>query len=326
MKEHKRHFSKLGWMYLIGAVLIYALQAGVTVVVQQVKPEWLMDANLSLITMMIPMYLVGMPLMIWLIKRVKGTQVEQHAMKPWQFIAAVPMCFSVMYISNIIGLIITFLIGLVKGSDVGNVMMDITTGTSPVVLFIFTVLCAPVYEEYIFRKLIVDRTVKYGQGVAVLLSGLLFGLFHGNLNQFVYAFTLGLFFAFIYVKTGKLKYTIGIHMIVNFFGGVIGPMMLELIDMEAYEQAAMSEDITTMLNFVQENMGGLLFLGIYMLIVFGMLIAGVVLFIVFRKKFTLAAGDVELAKGQRFSTIFLNLGMGLNCLFWIVVIILQLFE
>lgn len=326
MKEHKKHFSKLGWMYLLGAVLIYAVQAGVLAVMQKVKPEWFLDSNLSLIMMMIPMYLVGMPLMIWLIKRVPGTKVEQHAMKPWQFLAAVPMCFSVMYLSNIIGLVITYLIGLIKGSDVGNVMMEITTGTSPVVLFIFTVLCAPVYEEYIFRKLIVDRTVKYGQGVAILLSGILFGLFHGNLNQFVYAFTLGLFFAFLYVKTGKLKYTIGIHMIVNFFGGVIGPMMLEHIDLDAYEEAAMSGDAVALLNFMQENMGGVLFAFVYMTIMFGMLIAGVVLFIVFHKKFSLEAGEVELPKGKRFSTIFLNLGMGLNCLFWIVVILIQLFE
>ena len=57
-----------------------------------------------------------------------------------------------------------------------------------IVTFLYMVICAPILEEYIFRKLIVDRTVKYGQGVAVVLSGLMFGLFHGNLNQFAYAF------------------------------------------------------------------------------------------------------------------------------------------
>ena len=47
----------------------------------------------------------------------------------------------------------------------------------------------------------------------MLFSGLMFGLFHGNLNQFVYAFVLGLCFGFIYVKTGNIRYTIGLHML-----------------------------------------------------------------------------------------------------------------
>ena len=33
-----------------------------------------------------------------------------------------------------------------------------------------------------------------------------------------YASTIGMFLAFIYVKTGKLRYTILMHMVINFFG------------------------------------------------------------------------------------------------------------
>ena len=62
--------------------------------------------------------------------------------------------------------------------------MAYATESNMMVTFLYMVICAPILEEYIFRKLIVDRTVKYGQGVAIVLSGLMFGLFHGNLNQF----------------------------------------------------------------------------------------------------------------------------------------------
>ena len=71
--------------------------------------------------------------------------------------------------------------------------------------FIIAVLIAPTAEELLFRKLLTERIVKYGELAAVLASGLFFGLFHGNLNQFSYAFLLGLFLGFIYVKTGKLR-------------------------------------------------------------------------------------------------------------------------
>ena len=73
-----------------------------------------------------------------------------------------------------------------------------------------------------------ERIVKYGELAAVLASGLFFGLFHGNLNQFSYAFLLGLFLGFIYVKTGKLGYTIGLHMAINFIGSSLGTWMLRV--------------------------------------------------------------------------------------------------
>ena len=81
-------------------------------------------------------------------------------------------------------------------------MLEVATSSNLWVNLFIMVLCAPVAEELIFRKLLIDRLTQYGEGVAVLFSGLMFGLFHGNLNQFVYAFVLGLCFGFIYVKTG----------------------------------------------------------------------------------------------------------------------------
>ena len=53
--------------------------------------------------------------------------------------------------------------------------------------FTFSVVLAPVMEELIFRKVLIDRTIVYGDKAAVVLSGLLFGVFHGNFHQFFYA-------------------------------------------------------------------------------------------------------------------------------------------
>ena len=69
---------------------------------------------------------------------------------------------------------------------------------------------APVVEEFIFRKFLIDRVYRYGEWVAILTSGLMFGLFHENLAQFFFATLIGCFFAFFYILrvlrllTGKL--------------------------------------------------------------------------------------------------------------------------
>ncbi len=88
-------------------------------------------------------------------------------------------------------------------------------------------ICAPVVEELTFRKLLVDRLVKYGAVFSVIMSGLMFGLIHGNFGQFFYAFFLGCLFAAIYVKTGNVLYTIILHMIVNMSSSVIGVYVLD---------------------------------------------------------------------------------------------------
>ena len=51
----------------------------------------------------------------------------------------------------------------------------------------------------------------------------MFGLFHLNLFQFFYAFGLGLMFGYVYMRTSQLRYSIVMHMIINFNGSVLAP-------------------------------------------------------------------------------------------------------
>lgn len=327
IKSAKKHFSKLGLMFLLGTVIIYAVQLGAAYLVRWLKPEWMANSDIALTVSIVPLYLIGMPLLILLVKRVPAVTLEKRSMKGGQFFLAVVMCFCVMYCSNFLGTFITSIIGMMKGGAVNNVIMDIATSTSLIINFIYMVICAPIMEEYIFRKLIVDRTARFGQGIAVLVSGLLFGLFHGNLNQFVYAFTMGMFLAFLYVKTGKLIYTIAIHMIVNFFGSIVSILMLDAMNYDGYMEAVYAgAGMDELMNLVMASLPGWIAYMIYLLAVIAMVIAGIVLFIVFRKRFVFEQGEVQIPKGKRFRTVILNVGMLLNGLFWIAMIILQLFE
>ncbi len=327
MKEVRKHFSKLGLMFLLGTIIIYGVQWGISLLVGMLKPEWLRNADISLALSVIPMYLVGMPLMIMLIKKVPAISIQKRTMKVWQFLLAVIMCFCIMYCSNFVGVFITTIIGIFKGSAVNNAIFDVVSNTNLLTSAIYMVICAPIMEEYIFRKLIVDRTARYGQGVAVVVSGLLFGLFHGNLNQFVYAFTMGMFLAFLYVKTGNIKYTIGIHMIVNFVGSVVSVLLLEGMDYQGYMEAVNSgASYDELMALIMANLPGWIAYMVFFCFIMGVIIAGIVLFIVFRKKFVLEKGEVEIPKGKRFATVAVNVGMILFCVFWVVMIVLQLLQ
>ena len=318
--------SRLGWMFLIGTAVIYAAQMIVGNVVKLVKPQWLEDPTINLIISMIPLYLIGMPALITFVKKLPGKAPEKRAIKKGHFLIALIMCYAAMYCSNFVGVIITTVIGMIKGHAVDNAIFDIALNSNMVVTFIYMVICAPIMEEYIFRKLIVDRTARFGEGVAVVVSGVMFGLFHGNLSQFIYATVLGMFFAFLYVKTGNLKITIALHMIINFMGAVVATLILKGIHFTEYLELSASGDMAAMMSHMMNYLPAWIVYMIYIFVLFALVITGLVLLIVFRKRFVVNPGEVTIPKGQRFKTIFLNFGMLVYSLFWIGMIIVQLFQ
>lgn len=321
LKETKRHFSKLGLMFLIGTALIYAVQIGASSIARAINPDLLSNTAYALLITMLPMYAIAIPLMALLIRTVPATQIKKKKMSAGQWILAFLICYGGVYASNYIGLLLTQIISIAKGSPVSNTILEVATSSNIWVNFFIMVICAPIAEELIFRKLLIDRTVKYGEATAVVFSGLMFGLFHGNLNQFVYAFVFGLLLGFIYVKTGNVRYTILLHMLINFFGSILGVLLLNWLGDDFMNALNNTADIMT---YAMSNLSKIMVYFIYAFTILAIAIAGIILLIVNAKKFYFQPGEITIPKGKRFSTTILNVGMGLYFLFWIIMIILQL--
>lgn len=116
----------------------------------------------------------------------------------------------------------------------------------------------------------------------------MFGAFHLNLYQFFYAFFLGAVFGYIYVKTGRLRYTIALHATVNFLGGVAVPALLRKIlpFLERLEQGAFNaEEIFSQLLPV---LPALLLYAAYGFLLIGCTLTTVVLGIVLHRRLSFA--------------------------------------
>lgn len=264
-----------------------------------------LNMNMVIVSMMIATYAIGYPCAFLVLQDVDKRTIIKHKMKPLQFFLAFLMTYALMIAGNLIGVAFTSGIELFKGRAVNDSINDLMSSINMVVVLIFIVIAAPIFEELLFRKFLCDRVVKYGQGTAVILSGLMFGLFHGNFQQFFYAFFIGCFFAFIYLKTGNIKYTIGLHIIVNFIGGAVSGLLLRYVDLENLTASS------------------LIIMAIYILILYGMAIAGVVLFLLNRAKFKLVAGEIYIDGNQRNSIVFLNVGMILYGVVYLIMMIVQ---
>lgn len=325
----RKHFSRIGWFFVIAIAVIYGVQYLEKLVAEAFVPGWRDRMDVVLLLSIIPMYLFGFPVLIALMKRfVPAVKLRRYRMSPGQYLVALITCLGLAYTSNFVGTFLGFVISLVTKKPMTNAAQELTSQMSPGMILFYVVLLAPIMEEFIFRKLIVDRTVRYGQGIAILLSGLMFGLFHGNLNQFCYTVVIGFFLGFLYLKTGNIKITISLHMIFNFFGGMLPSLLLKNVDLQNFlELSAEGMSDAAILEQLNVNRGVILIMCLFGLGVLLLAVTGSILCIVFActGKFGLKHFEGELPAGKRFSAVFCNTGMLVFIGFWLAQIVMGLF-
>ena len=234
----------------------------------------------------IPLYCVGLPVYLLVLPKKAVPVGEKKRLGVGRFVS---VCFSTaagIYVFNIAGVLLLTFLSLISGGVVGGIESDSLNqmiNSSPVwMIFIVTCIVVPIGEEIIFRKLLIDRVKPFGELNACLFSGLIFGLFHANLRQFLYAFAIGFIFATVYIKTNNIIYSILLHFGVNLFGTVISP---QLLNPERINQ--LKEVIMNTTEFTPEialALLYLLFVAALGFVVLGAVIAGIVLFIFYMKK------------------------------------------
>ncbi len=107
----------------------------------------------------------------------------------------------------------------------------------PLMLFIMAVLPATI-EELVFRGISYGGYRKAGtKFMAVMLSALMFGIMHMNLNQALYAFVIGIFLALLVEATGSLFASMLFHFIYN-AQSCCAMFFVEAMDPGYYEKAA----------------------------------------------------------------------------------------
>ena len=227
-------------------------------------------------------YLIAFPL---LLLALRGTECshpkEKSKLSEKNFFLLLFIAEAFMYAGNLIGVYLNQVVENITGALPEN---DIATYVTEIPLwltFIVMVVIGPIVEEIIFRKLLIDRLSIYGDRLAILFSAVAFGLLHRNLYQFFYATFIGLVFGYVYTSTRNVKYTVYMHMFLNFMGSVVALQMQTVIQ----DFSEMLEMLTMGLNV---DLVKLLFSGSIMLtytnVQYGMLIGGIIALVHFVKK------------------------------------------
>lgn len=220
LNEHRKIFSRIGFNYLALALIPILFQILLVNIISLWDATLIRDTNFQTILSSLTNYILILPIFMYLMGKIKSSKIDKERLNLKKTIEYFCIALTLMWIGNLIGMVITTIIGNTLTNDVINPIEQLIQNSSIYVNLLVISILAPIFEELFFRKLLIDRTIKYGAKLSIFLSALIFALFHGNLSQFFYAFLLGGFFAFVYIKTGKIIYSISLHAFVNFFGSV----------------------------------------------------------------------------------------------------------
>lgn len=295
----RKYFSSIGLAYFAFAAVTLMVQAAVIFLLRAVGTDVsALGTTARLALSMGSMYLAGFPVFLLLLRRIPRCPVSAEDLRPMtlgQFGICLLICIGVMEGGNLIGNMLMGLTSLFLGRQVDNSVISMVLQGDLIPVILFSAVLAPVFEELMFRRLLIDRIRMFGDRTAIVVSGVLFGLIHGNFYQFFYACGLGMIFAYVYLRTGKVRTTIFLHMCINLLGGVAGTVLLKWISAAG--------------NSVPAALFSTMAMGLYALLLIALAIAGLVLLICLWNRRYLAAGVFEIPASRRFFTVFLNLGM-----------------
>jgi len=175
--------------------------------------------------------LMAVCLFIWLYTARKTTwiTVKKDRLSLDQLLAAVPIALAML------GLVNLYMIGIQFLSEHSLIVKDYltdyiantslpntTTGLEAAGYYIGVGLLIPVIEEIIFRGIIMGEFLSTMKpDIAVFLAAFVFGTMHMQPVQIVYAFVCGLILGYVYLYSGSLLMSIGLHILFNLLGGIL---------------------------------------------------------------------------------------------------------
>ena len=239
------------------------------------SPIWSLAINLG------AQYLIAFPILLLMLIGTKTTsKTQKEKLSGTEFFLLFTIGQTLMYAGNFIGNFVNNFIGGMMGRLPENNIAETVSSTPMWLIFLGIVILAPIFEELIFRKLIIDRLSVYGDKMAIIFSSVAFGLMHGNLYQFFYAALLGALFGYVYTRTKDIKYTIFMHMIVNLLGSIVAlPVEKALNELyEILEFAALGEPV----NILALLVSGTIMI-IYTTMQYGFIIGGIIALVQYSK-------------------------------------------
>lgn len=172
-----------------------------------------------------------------------------------------------------------------------------------IILMVYAVILAPFFEELLFRGTIFRNTKPMGEWFAIIMTGLAFGLWHGNYQQFGTAFISGAVMCLMFLKTKSIVPAIICHFINNLI------VEIQTISLNILGTPMLSTDLEFKLHYMfTKHIFISIIYCINNILILIFLIAGIVLLIIefvkLRKRAKLSNGKFEIKSIKKLAAYF----------------------
>lgn len=211
---------------LCGAALYYFAQNAAAIIVWAIFPEDEISAHQGSLTMIaLAISAVVLFVFLWFGRRINENFLLNR-ISTAQVVAGVTIGFGMLGIVNLYMIAVTYLADKVPAIAASYLQYtdavsdsDVTILFERVLMFISVSLIIPVMEEILFRGIIMSEFLSaMGAVPAIILSAIIFGLFHGQPIQIGYAIVCGVILGCVYFFSKSLILPIIVHSVFNFFG------------------------------------------------------------------------------------------------------------
>ena len=156
------------------------------------------------------------------VRRIAGGLIPAQKKVPLSLLEIILLLLAGAGLAQYGNFLMAILQSFINSSAYQESMTRITEGKSLFMMIFWMGIVAPAAEEMIFRWLIYLRLRDWMKlPVAAVISGVVFGIYHGNIVQGIYASILGTAFAWILEMSGNIYSSMLLHMGANIWSLLI---------------------------------------------------------------------------------------------------------
>ena len=138
---------------------------------------------------------------------------KENTMKPGIFLCMLLFCMGAQ-MANSMWITLLEMVLMPFGKSVMPILEMVAGDSDTFSMFLYASVLAPLWEEILFRGYVLRALRPYGKRFAIVMSAILFGLFHGNLLQTPYAVLMGLILGYVTVEY-SIVWAVLLHMFNN---------------------------------------------------------------------------------------------------------------
>lgn len=206
--------SNIFQLILVITMLLGSMFLGVFQVIFEGLTQIKFDLNGILGVSLVQVVLVFLPFVIYILASKGFVKNSLYLKSPGIFNVILSVLLMIVLIPTV-GLI-NYVSQFFVQNHIEGTINSMSQFPYPLVILV-TAVFPGIFEELQTRYLILNHYRYKPYYITCIMSGLFFGMMHLNINQFLYAFFLGVIFAYLLQVTGSLFISIIMHFCLNAF-------------------------------------------------------------------------------------------------------------